>query len=57
MKIYGTMALPGVLYWCESRFLTLRDKHKLRIFENRLLGKLFGTRNEKVTGGWKKLIT
>jgi len=34
---------------------TLRDKHKLKVFENRALGGLFGRRQEEATAGWRKL--
>jgi hypothetical protein len=34
MRIYKTIILPLVLYWCETWSLTLRDEHRLKIFEN-----------------------
>jgi hypothetical protein len=47
--IYKTIILPGVLYGCETWSLTLREKHRLRMFENRVL------RRDEVSGEWKKL--
>jgi hypothetical protein len=44
-----------VLYGCEAWSLTLRDKHKLRVFENRMLKKTLGLRRDKVTGDWRKI--
>jgi hypothetical protein len=47
--------LPVVLYGCETWFLTLREKHKLRVFENKVLRRIFGPKSDGVTGGWRKL--
>jgi hypothetical protein len=44
-----------VLYGCETWSLTLRDEHKLRVFENRVLRRIFGPKRDGVTGGWRKL--
>jgi hypothetical protein len=41
-KIYGTIILPVVLYSCESWSLTLREECRLRVFENRVLWRIFG---------------
>jgi hypothetical protein len=41
IKIYGTVILPVVLYRCEIWSLTLREEHELRVFENRVLRKIF----------------
>jgi hypothetical protein len=43
-----------VLYGCETWSLTLREEHRLRVFENRML-RLFGPKRDEVTGGWRKL--
>ena len=40
---------------CETWSLTLREEHRLRVFENKVLRKLFGTRRYKITGEWRKL--
>jgi hypothetical protein len=47
--------LPVVLYGCETWSLTLREDHRLRVFENRVLRKIFGPKRDEVTGGWRKL--
>jgi hypothetical protein len=55
VKIYKTIILPVVLYRCETRSLTLREEHRLRVFENRVLRRIFGPTRDEVTGEWKKL--
>jgi hypothetical protein len=55
IKIYRTIILPVVLYGCEIWSLTLREKHRLRVFENRVLRKIFGPQREEVTGEWRRL--
>ncbi|KAJ4444435.1 hypothetical protein ANN_06227, partial [Periplaneta americana] len=52
--IYKTVILP-VLYGCETSTLTLREKHRLRVFENKVLRKIFGAKRDEVTGEWRKL--
>jgi hypothetical protein len=42
IKIYRTIILPVVLYGCETRYLTLREGHRLRVFGNRMLKRIFG---------------
>jgi hypothetical protein len=54
--IYITIIFPAVLYICESWSLTLRKEHRLRIFENRVLRRIFGPKRDEVTGGWRKLL-
>jgi hypothetical protein len=44
-----------VLYGCETWSLTSRVEHRLRVFENRVLRRIFGPKRDEVTGGWKKL--
>src|SRR5215510_3296240 len=44
-----------VLYGCENWSLTLWEKHRLRVFENRVLRRVFGPKSDGVTGEWKKL--
>jgi hypothetical protein len=55
VKIYKTIILPVVLYGCETRSLTLREEHRLRVFEDRMLRRIFGPMKAKVTGQWRKL--
>jgi hypothetical protein len=47
--------LPVVLYECETWSLTLKEEHRLRVFENGVLRRIFGPRREEVTGGWRRL--
>jgi len=42
-------------YGCETWFLTLREEHRLRVFENRVLRRIFGPEREKVAGSWRRL--
>jgi hypothetical protein len=42
-------------YGCETRSLTLREVHRLRVFENRVLRRIFGPKRDEVTGEWRKL--
>jgi hypothetical protein len=44
-----------VLYGRETWSLTLREEHRLRVFENRVLRRIFGPKRDEVTGGWRKL--
>jgi hypothetical protein len=55
IRIYRTIILPVVLYGCETWSLTLREEHKLRAFENRVLRRIFGPKRYEVTGEWRKL--
>jgi hypothetical protein len=52
---YGTIILTVVLYGCETLSLTLRGEHRLRVFEIRVLGRLFGQKREEIIGDWRKL--
>jgi hypothetical protein len=47
--------VPVVLYGCETWSLTLREEHRLRVFENRVLRRISGTKRGEVTGEWRKL--
>jgi hypothetical protein len=55
IKIYKIIILPVVLYGCETWSLTLREEHRLRVFENRVQRRIFGPKRSEVTGGWRKL--
>jgi PAS domain-containing protein len=44
-----------VLYGCETWSSTLREEHILRVFENRVLRRIFGLKRDEVTGDWRKL--
>jgi hypothetical protein len=49
LRIYKTIILPVVLYGCETWYLTVREEHKLRVFENRVLRRIFGPKRDGVT--------
>jgi hypothetical protein len=53
--LYRTTIFPVVLYGCETWSLTLREEHRLRVFENRVLKRIFGPKRDEVTGEWRKL--
>jgi hypothetical protein len=55
IKIYRTIILPVVLYGCETWSLTFREEHRLSVFENRLLGKIFGPKRDDITRDWRRL--
>jgi hypothetical protein len=52
IRIYKTIILPLILYGCETWSVTVREEHKLRVFENRVLRRIFGPKRDGVTGGW-----
>jgi hypothetical protein len=54
-KIYRTIILLVVLYGCETWSLTLRGDPRLRVFENRVLRRIFGRKRDEVTGKWRRL--
>jgi hypothetical protein len=55
IRIYKTIILPVVLYGCKTWSLTLREEHRLRVFENRLLRRIFGPKRDEVTGECRTL--
>jgi hypothetical protein len=55
VRIYKTIILPVVLYGCETWSLTLKEERRLRVFENRVLRRIFGPKRDEETGGWRKL--
>jgi hypothetical protein len=55
IKIYKTIILPVALYGCETWALTLKKGHRLRVFENRVLGRIFGPKEDEMKGGWSRL--
>jgi hypothetical protein len=55
VKIYKTIMLPAVLYGCQTWSRTLREEHRLRVYENRVLRRISGPKRGKVTGEWRKL--
>jgi hypothetical protein len=55
ISVYRTVVLPPVLYGCETWSLTLREEQRLRVFENRVLRRIFGPKRDEVTGKWRIL--
>ena len=55
IKISRSIILPVVLYGCETWSLTLRVERRLRVFENRVLRRVFGPKRDEVTGERRKL--
>jgi len=56
IKINRTIILPVVQYGCETWSLTLREECRLRVFENRVLGRVFGPKRDVVTGNGENYI-
>jgi hypothetical protein len=54
VNIYKAIILP-VLYGYETWSLTLREEHRLRVFENRVLRRIFRPKRDETTGEWRKL--
>jgi hypothetical protein len=55
IKTNRTIILPAVLYGFETWSLTLREEHKLTVFENRVLRRIFGPKRDELTGEWRRL--
>jgi len=55
IKIYRTIILPVVLYGCETWSLILREECRVRVFENRVLRRIFGPKGDEVKREWSKL--
>ena len=55
ISIHRTIILPVVLYGCETWSLVLKEEHRLRVFENRVLRRVFGPKRGEVTWVWRKL--
>jgi hypothetical protein len=54
IKVYRTIILPFVLYGFETWSFT-REERRLRVFENRVLRRIFGPKRDEITGEWRKL--
>ena len=53
--MHRNIILSLVFYGCETLSITLREERRLRVSENRALGKIFGSKRDKVAGKWRKL--
>jgi hypothetical protein len=49
------LILLVVWYGCKAWYLTLREEHRLRVFENRVLRKIIGPKRKEITRGWRRL--
>jgi hypothetical protein len=47
MRIYKTIILPVILYGCETWSLTLREEHRLRVFQSKVLRRIFGPKRDE----------
>ena len=56
VNTYKTIILPVVLYSSETWSLTLREEHRLRVIENKVLRKIFGAKRDEITGEWRSYI-
>jgi hypothetical protein len=54
-RLYETIILPVFLYECETWSLTLQEEHRLRVFENMMVRRVFGPKRDENVGGWRKL--
>jgi len=55
IKIYRNIILSVVLYGCETWSFTLREERRVKVFENRVLRRIFGSKRDEITGKWRKL--
>ena len=53
--IYRTIILPIVFYGCETWSLILQEERKVRVFQNMMLKRIFGSMSDEVTGEWRRL--
>ena len=56
IKTHRTVIFHVVLYGCETWSFTLREERRKRLFENRVLRRIFGPKRDEVTGEWRKLL-
>jgi hypothetical protein len=55
VKIYKTIILPVFMYGCETWSLALKEEYRVRVFENRVLRRIFGPKRDEVSGEWSDL--
>jgi hypothetical protein len=55
IRVYRIIILPVVLNGCETWSLTLREEKRLRVFENRVLRRIFGPKRDEVKGEWRRI--
>jgi hypothetical protein len=57
MRRLKIVIVPAVLYGCETWSLTLWEERRLRVFEKRVVRRIFGPKRDEVTGEWRTLYT
>jgi hypothetical protein len=55
IRIHKAIILPVAMYGCKTWSLILKEEHRLRVFENRLMRRIFCPKRDEVTGDWRKL--
>jgi hypothetical protein len=55
VRVYRNIILPVVLCRCETWSLTLKEEQRLRVYENRVLRRIFGPKRDEATGEWRRL--
>ena len=55
IKIYMNIILPVVWYGCETWSLAVSEERRLRVLENRVSKRIFGSKRDEVTGEWREL--
>jgi hypothetical protein len=55
IRVSRPVVLPVVFYGCETWSVTLREEQRLRVFENRVLRRIFGRKRNETTGEWRRL--
>jgi hypothetical protein len=54
-RYWWQYVIAVVLYGCETWSLTLTEEHRFKVFQNRVMGRIFGPKGEKVAQGWRTL--
>jgi hypothetical protein len=55
IEIYKIMVLPVILYGCKTWSLAFGIEHRLRVYESRVVRRIFGPKRDEIIGGWRKL--
>jgi hypothetical protein len=55
ITVRRTIILPDILYGCETWSLILREEQRLRVYDSRVLRRIFGPKRDEVTGDWRRL--
>ena len=55
LNIHRTIILSVVVYGCETLSLAMREECRIRVFENRVLSTIFGSKRDEIRGEWRKI--